>query len=475
MASSRKPARTDPSVLLVDKVAQRVAACAAFVVSGRRPTVAVALSGGRDSAALLHAAAAWRDAAGVPVRLVALHVHHGLQADADAWEVACARMAAAVDVECHVRRVCVSVDAGRGIEEAAREARYAALDALCAETGVTLLLTAHHLDDQAETVLLQLLRGAGLDGLSAMPMERPGGVTLLRPWLDVPRSDIETYVRTHALAWVEDPSNHDARYARNALRPLLAGMAGHFPAYRASLARSAAHLAEAAALIDEIAQADLARIAPAGTLALADLAALSGPRQRAVLRAWLAGTGLRAVSSRRLEDLRAQLLTARTDGALCVRLPGAQVRRYRGQAWIEVAGQPEAGPADCLVAVSQFDPVRPEVQRVDVAEWGGALLFSPAQADGIDARILRARLSLTARRGGERIVLRPGGPSRALKQAYQEAGIPAWARARLPLLYAGDRLVFAAGLGLDRSAVAGGPGWCIAWLPARGGGVPGAN
>lgn len=467
MASSRKPARTDPSALLVDKVAQRVAACAAFVVSGGVPAVAVALSGGRDSAALLHAAAAWRDVAGAPVRLVALHVHHGLQADADAWEAACARMAAAVGAEFHVRRVRVSADAGRGIEEAAREARYAALDALCAEAGATLLLTAHHLDDQAETVLLQLLRGAGLDGLSAMPMARQRRVTLLRPWLDVPRSDIDAYARAHALAWVEDPSNDDARYARNALRPLLAGMAGHFPAYRASLARSAAHLAEAAALIEEVAQADLARIAPAGALALADLATLSGPRQRAVLRAWLAGAGLlRAVSSRRLEDLRTQLLSARADGALCVRLPGAHVRRYRGQAWIEVAGQPGAGPAACPIAVAQFDPTQPEVQRVDVAEWGGALVFSPAQAEGIDARVLQAPLSLTARRGGERIVLRPGGPSRALKQAYQEAGIPAWARARLPLLYAGARLVFAAGLGLDRSAVATGHGWRIAWLPA---------
>ncbi|MGD7441552.1 tRNA lysidine(34) synthetase TilS [Ralstonia pseudosolanacearum] len=455
-------------MLLVDKVAQRVVACAAFVVSGGAPTVAVALSGGRDSAALLHAVAAWRDAAGVPVRLVALHIHHGLQADADAWEAACARMAAAVGAAFRVRRVRVSTDAGRGIEEAAREARYAALDALCAETGATLLLTAHHLDDQAETVLLQLLRGAGLDGLSAMPMARERRVTLLRPWLDVPRGDIEAYARAHALAWVEDPSNGDARYARNALRPLLAGMAGHFPAYRASLARSAAHLAEAAALIEEVAQTDLARIAPAGALAVAGLAALSGPRQRAALRAWLAGAGLRAVSSLRLEDLRAQLLGARADGAPCVRLPGAQVRRYRGQAWIEAAGQPGAGPADCPIAVSRFDPARAEVQRVDVAAWGGALLFSPAQAEGIDARILQAPLSLAARRGGERIVLRPGGPSRALKQAYQEAGIPAWARARLPLLYAGERLVFAAGLGPDRSAVAMGSGWHVAWLPAVG-------
>ncbi len=460
-------------MLLVDKVAQRVAACAAFVVSGGGATVAVALSGGRDSAALLHAAAAWRDAAGVPVRLVALHVHHGLQAEADAWEAACARMAAAAGAAFHVRHVRVPADTGRGIEEAAREARYAALEALCAETGAAILLTAHHLDDQAETVLLQLLRGAGLDGLSAMPMARRHRVALLRPWLDVPRSDIEAYARAHALAWVEDPSNGDVRYARNALRPLLVGMAGHFPAYRASLARSAAHLAEAAALIEEVAQADLARIAPAGALAMADLAALSGPRQRAVLRAWLAGAGLRALSARRLEDLRAQLLGARTDGALCVRLPGAQARRYRGQAWIEVAGQPEAAPADCPIAVSRFDPAVPEVQRVDVAEWGGALLFSPAVAEGIDAQTLRAPLALAARRGGERIVLRPGGPSRALKQAYQEAGIPAWARVRLPLLYAGDRLVFAAGLGVDRSAVAAGPGWRIAWLPAGEGAADG--
>ncbi|MHA6882979.1 tRNA lysidine(34) synthetase TilS [Ralstonia pseudosolanacearum] len=455
-------------MLLVDKVAQRVAACAAFVVSGGAPTVAVALSGGRDSAALLHAAAAWRDAAGVPVRLVALHIHHGLQVDADAWEAACARMAAAAGAAFRVRRVRVSADAGRGVEEAAREARYIALDALCAETGATLLLTAHHLDDQAETVLLQLLRGAGLDGLSAMPMAHERRVTLLRPWLDVPRGDIEAYAQAHALAWVEDPSNGDAGYARNALRPLLAGMAGHFPAYRASLARSAAHLAEAAALIEEVAQADLARIAPAGTLATAGLAALSGPRQRSVLRAWLAGAGLRALSSRRLEDLRVQLLGARADGAPCIRLPGAQVRRYRGQAWIEAAGQSEARPADGPIAVSRFDPAWAEVQRVDVAEWGGALLFSPAQAEGIDARILQAPLSLAARRGGERIVLRPGGPSRALKQAYQEAGIPAWARARLPLLYAGERLVFAAGLGPDRSAVVVGPGWHVAWLPTAG-------
>ncbi|MDF7189914.1 tRNA lysidine(34) synthetase TilS, partial [Escherichia coli] len=131
----------------------------------------------------LHACAAWRDA-GARVQLVALHIHHGLHADADVWECACRRMAQAVGVTFHGRRVNVAVDAGRGVEEAAREARYAALEALCTETGASILLTAHHQDDQAETVLLQLMRGAGLDGLAAMPMARAGAVTLLRPWVD---------------------------------------------------------------------------------------------------------------------------------------------------------------------------------------------------------------------------------------------------------------------------------------------------
>ncbi|MGM3276023.1 tRNA lysidine(34) synthetase TilS [Ralstonia sp. 24A2] len=465
MASSRKPRVADSSARLVDKVAQRVAACAAFVVSGEVPTVAIALSGGRDSAALLHACAVWRDA-GVPVRLVALHVHHGLQADADAWETACARMAQAAAAEFHARRVIVAVDAGRGVEEAAREARYAALADLCAQAGATILLTAHHLDDQAETILLQLMRGAGLDGLSAMPMTRASCVTLLRPWLDVPRSDIEQYAHTHALAWVDDPSNEDSRYARNALRPLLAGMAGHFPGYREALARSAAHLADAAALIEEIAQADLAQVASTDELDVAALAALSAPRQRAVLRAWLTQAGMRALSARRLDDLRTQLIDARDDGALCIELPAGQVRRYRGAAWIESGVGDAATPAPVALDAGRFDPARRTSQRVSVAEWGGALVFSPVAADGIAEQILQAPLALAPRRGGERIVLRPGGPSRALKQAYQEAGIPAWERRRLPLLYAGETLVFAAGLGIDRAAAGSGPGWQIAWLSA---------
>jgi len=426
--------------------------------------VAIALSGGRDSAALLHACAAWRDA-GARVRLVALHIHHGLQADADAWEATCARMAQEFGVEFRVRRVHVATDAGQGVEEAARDARYAALTAMCRAAGAAILLTAHHQDDQAETVLLQLLRGAGLDGLAAMPIERAAGLTLLRPWLDVPRDAIEGYAQVHALTWVDDPSNADDRYARNALRPLLAGMVEHFPAYRDALSRSAAHLADAAALIAEVAQADLARITPAGELDVMALSALSVPRQRAVLRAWIASSAMRAVSARRLDDLRIQLTEARDDGALRVRLPTGQVRRYRGVARIELRADDGVVPAAVVIDAAQFDPLRPVEQRVDVAAWGGMLVFSPMEI-GIAAKRLQAPLLLAPRRGGERIVLRRGGPSRALKQAYQETGVPAWERPWLPLLYAGDTLVFAAGLGIDWAAAGEGPGWHIAWHPA---------
>ncbi|MEE2978502.1 MAG: tRNA lysidine(34) synthetase TilS [Pseudomonadota bacterium] len=464
MASSRKPTVADSSADLVNKVAQRVAACAAFVASGgaETPIVAIALSGGRDSAALLHACAAWR-AAGARVQLVALHIHHGLQPDADVWECACRGMAESAGVAFHARRVHVATDAGQGVEEAAREARYAALHALCVETGASILLTAHHQDDQAETVLLQLMRGAGLDGLAAMPMARVGAVTVLRPWIDAPRSEIELYAHTHALSWIDDPSNADARYARNALRPLLTGMADHFPAYREALSRSAAHLADAAALIEEIARADLRQIASADGLDAAALMALSVPRQRAVLRTWLADAGMRALSTRRLEDLRTQLVDARSDGALCVELPAGQVRRYRGVVRIEAGANDASEPIAVAIRSTQFEPAHRVEQRVNVAAWGGTLLFAPVDRDGVAAQALQAPLSLAPRRGGERIVLRAGAPSRALKQAYQEAGIPAWERQRLPLLYAGETLVFAAGLGMNQVVTHDGAGWRITW------------
>ncbi|MDF7003074.1 tRNA lysidine(34) synthetase TilS, partial [Escherichia coli] len=149
---------------------------------------------------------------------------------------------------------------------------------------------------------------------------------------------------------------------------------------------------------------------------------------------------MRALSSRRLEDLHTQLVDARDDGALRIELPTGQVRRYRGIAWIDTGTNDRPGQAAVAIGAQLFEPAHPAEQRVAVDAWGGALLFAPVASDGVATQTLQAQLVLSPRRGGERIVLRPGGPSRALKQAYQEAGIPAWERERLPLLYAGEML-----------------------------------
>ncbi|WP_430869744.1 tRNA lysidine(34) synthetase TilS, partial [Cupriavidus basilensis] len=245
---------------MTDKVAQALQAGAAFVASGhgaRAGTVAVALSGGRDSVALLHALRAAVASSSLPLRVVGLHVHHGLQAQADEWDVFCASLCRDWQLPFYSRRVTVSQQHGEGLEAAARRARYAALEAMCDEAGAELLLFAHHLDDQVETVLLRLFRGSGLAGLGGMPRLRRLGarqqIVLLRPWLDVARDDIDAYCVAHALAWIDDPSNDDPRFARNALRGQMPALVAAFPALRANVAQAAAHLAQAGELLDGLA------------------------------------------------------------------------------------------------------------------------------------------------------------------------------------------------------------------------------
>ncbi|CAM3037347.1 tRNA lysidine(34) synthetase TilS [Cupriavidus taiwanensis] len=474
MASSRKPApRTDPSARLTDKVAQALQAGAAFVVSGAAaaaaPTVAVALSGGRDSVALLHAARAAVAQAGDGARVVALHVHHGLQAEADEWDRFCAALCAQWQVGYFVRRVSVRPAAGEGVEAAARRARYAALAAMCADSGARLLLFAHHQDDQVETVLLRLFRGAGVAGMAGMPAMRPldprSGVMLLRPWLDEPRAGIEDYCAANALRWVDDPSNADGRYARNALRQQLPALQAAFPALAANVVQAAAHFAQAGALIDQLATTTLATLVRAGRdpdtlseLDLPGLRALPGAQADAVLRLWLRDLGVRAPSTARLAAMREQLV-AHAGGEPAIAHEGLVLRRFRDRV-LACVPPPAAAPAAVLL------DWRGEA-RIVVPAWRGELHFFRDDSFGVPEAVLRQPLRLAARSGGERIVLRPGGPARALKQACQEAGIPAWRRAWLPLLWAGDTLVLAAGLGMHRRwpDAAPAPRWRVAWHP----------
>ncbi|SPA49362.1 tRNA lysidine(34) synthetase TilS [Cupriavidus taiwanensis] len=474
MASSRKPApRTDPSARLTDKVAQALQAGAAFVVSGGAtaapPTVAVALSGGRDSVALLHAARAAVAQAGDGARVVALHVHHGLQAEADDWDRFCAALCAQWQVGYFVRRVSVRPAAGEGVEAAARRARYAALAAMCADSGARLLLFAHHQDDQVETVLLRLFRGAGVAGMAGMPAMRPldprSGVMLLRPWLDVPRAGIEQYCAANALRWIDDPSNADGRYTRNALRQQLPALQAAFPALAVNVVQAAAHFAQAGALIDQMAAATLATLVRSGRdadtlseLDLPGLRALPGAQADAVLRLWLRDLGVRAPSTARLAAMREQLV-AHAGGEPAIAHEGLVLRRFRERV-LACVPPPAMAPAPVTL------DWRGEA-RIVVPAWRGELHFFRDDTFGVPEAVLRQPLRLAARRGGERIVLRPGGPARALKQACQEAGIPAWRRAWLPLLWAGDTLVLAAGLGMHRRwpEAAPAPRWRVAWHP----------
>lgn len=428
----------------------------------------MALSGGRDSVALLHALRAAVASSSLPLRVVGLHVHHGLQAQADEWDVFCASLCRDWQLPFYSRRVTVSQQHGEGLEAAARRARYSALEAMCDEAGAELLLFAHHLDDQVETVLLRLFRGSGLAGLGGMPRLRRLGarqqIVLLRPWLDVARDDIDAYCVAHALAWIDDPSNDDPRFARNALRGQMPALVAAFPALRANVAQAAAHLAQAGELLDGLAMQLMAGLVrpprDAGTIAELDLAglrALSPAQADTVLRLWLRDLGTQAPSTARLSAMRAQLIE-HEGGEPAIHHEALVLHRFQGRVLARNAG-PAIASGDLALAWQGE-------ASLAVPAWHGELRFTRDDTYGLPEAALRQPLRLAARQGGERIVLRPGGPARALKQAYQEAGVPMARRARLPLLWAGGQLVFAAGLGMHRRwpDAPASPRWRIEWV-----------
>lgn len=277
--------------------------------------VAVALSGGADSAMLaVHAALTQPQLAGV--ELHCFHIHHGLQDTADRWRDHAHRLAAGLGMACHSLRVDVEQGSGKGVEGAAREARYAGLKRLADTTGVSHVLLAHHRDDQTETVLMRLLRGAGPTGLAAMaPLSRRDGLIYLRPWLDVDQATILAAANEYAAlsGWVavDDPTNLQDTYTRGALRQhLVPVLAERWPAWRSTLARHARQARDLAGLLDEIAAEDLARLEPDAARLQFSLGAwrlLGEQRQVLVLRHWLALHGLRAPTEARMRELCRQL------------------------------------------------------------------------------------------------------------------------------------------------------------------------
>jgi tRNA(Ile)-lysidine synthase len=449
MASSRKP----PSSELVARVGRELRR---HVPSGAHLTLA--LSGGVDSIVLLDLLAELAPAHAF--ELDCLHVNHGLSPNAAAWARFARAAARARGLRCIVRRADLAPFRALGTEGAARAARYALFE----DAPGDFLVLAQHADDQAETVLLQLVRGAGVAGLAAMPALRiladARGPVLLRPLLGVGRAEIERHARSRGLEWVDDESNRDTRLARNFIRhrvlPLLHEVNR---AATANLARSAVLLAEARDLVQGLGAADVAANTHDGRLLVAGLRELPPARARNALRWALAQAGLGVPDSAGLEALVAQLFTARADASIRFGVPAGEVRRYRGAVYF-LDRMPPAPRA--------FRATWPGGARWPLAELCGVLRLKRAVGAGVAAAVLDAGpVEVRTRRGGERF--RPDGarPRRPLKALLQEAGVPPWERERLPLLFCGGRLAWVPGVGVaaDLRAAPGQRGVVPSWEP----------
>ena len=417
----------------------------------------MAHSGGLDSQVLLHWLAEQRGH--LQAELHACHVDHGLQPDALAWVAHCRRTCEALGVPFRVLAAAARSTPGESPEAAARRARYQVLTGLLDRH--TSLLTAHHRDDQVETVLLQLFRGSGPAGLAAMPLLAPlGEGWLLRPLLNVPRTMLLGYAQRHGLHWVEDPSNLDTRIPRNWLRhDLLPRVRARWPGLDGAVARSAGLCAEAASALDRQARADLQAVAAndGATLSLGVLRALPADRQRHCLRRWLRDLELPLPGQRQLTEILDVMLAARADAQPRVAWPGAEVRRFR--AWLYAVPSLPPPPAGGQRLRSPGELHLPGVGRLRLeAAVGAGLAAREVPVDG---------LTVAFRQGGERF--RPAGDPhhRSLKQLFQRWGLAPWERERMPLVYAGERLV-AVGtcLAVGSEAGIGEKGWVLTWQKA---------
>lgn len=429
--------------------------------------IAVAYSGGLDSSVLLRLA---HDYAAVRrVKLFAFHIHHGISLNADAWLAHCRRECERLGIAFDARRIKLVKRDDSGLEEAARIGRYAALGELCRMHNVPLLLTAHHQDDQAETVLLQLLRGSGVAGLAGMESANTApdllddpDLIMARPLLMASRAELEDFAASKGVVHIEDESNTDTRYARNALRhQVMPAFAQYFPGFQQRMARTAQHAQSAQRLLNELAAQDLAACQDGDCINIDRLRQLNSDRIDNVLRYWFASRGVRMPATSWLSEMRAQLLDARADARLCITHADCHIRRHRNRVFLIPRREEEARSIAPVNFRWNDEP------QMHFAEFGGTLHFEQS-TEGIDADWLRSQnLLIRYRSGGERLKPAENRPTRDLKHHYQALDIPFWERERLPLIVAGDDLLFAAGIGMDcrRFSTASGARITFRWQP----------
>ena len=426
--------------------------------NGKDTAIGIALSGGLDSMVLFDAVMRSLTAQDTSTKhkkitIWVFHIHHGLQKSADAWLDFCALVAQRKKVHFDFRLLQLPANTN---EAEARLARYEALADLCEAHGVSDLLLAHHQNDQAETVVLQLLRGAGVRGLAGMPMSRTIAeavanpqvkpITLWRPLLDLSRAELETYAQQHRLKWVEDPSNRSFIYRRNAVRhSLLPKLELIQPGAIANLARSAKLLSDSQHLLERLAQLDGAEILQTSKTAqrktvikvkpLLDLYLKDAAAANNVMRYWLHQLGLAMPSVERLQSWWVDLQRARSDARLEFIHDGGTIRLWRGQLTYEALLKQH----DVLKASAGkwvFLPLPLRSKRLGLAaEW-----VEQAQLGGV--------IEYRLRKGGERFKKTARGATKTLKNLFQEQAIPPWQR-QAPLLFIDNELVAVAGIGVS--------------------------
>lgn len=390
----------------------------------------VAFSGGIDSSVLLHALASNREFH--QTAIVAIHINHGLHEAASDWAEHCRDIAAKLGVEFICKSVEIDDQSGLGIEATARQARYEAFGEIVQDGDC--LLSAHHEDDQAETLLLNLMRGSGLAGLAGIgTAQRFGRGWLVRPLLGISGSDIKSYAEEQGLCWIDDPSNLDTRFDRNFLRQeIFPALEKRWPGVAQRLSKSAELAGEASELLNDLAQVDLATAVP-DRLNIDLLKSVSEKRQRNLLRYAIRLCGLPPPPATRLRQITKELIPAKEDAQPLVAWPGVEVRRYRDNLYL--LGD---SPAEEELARSNLTP---DGSWLDLGVGSGQLRLEAGVDGGIDSGAVEDGLSLRFRKGGEEIC--PVGRMRThkLKKLLQEDGVVPWMRQRIPLLYSGDNLV----------------------------------
>ncbi len=411
----------------------------------------VGLSGGRDSVVLLHLLVEARQ--NFSFHLSAIHVNHQISPNAERWADFCASLCEKLDVRLFVERANVSRDSGKGLEASAREMRYAAYHAAQAD----IIVLAHHRNDQAETVLLQALRGAGIKGISAMPHWKmlADGKAIFRPLLDIAPELLAEYAAANSLTWIEDESNQDTHFTRNFLRHEI------FPRLAQSstenLARLGKHAAEAQALLDELAKLDFAAVANSGRLRRAGLLALGEARAKNLLRFSLAQASIPVPSSAQLQEMWLQLQRRQTDDLTEITWANWQLRCFGDEIFFMPA-QREKNPDWQIEWCGETQCRLPHAV--------GILITQEQNGAGISrARIAGRKCSVRSRAGGEKFHLNENRPRQTLKNLLQEARVPPWERDLMPLFFCDDTLVWAPRIGIDAHFVAqaGEVGLCLTW------------